>query len=183
MKPKKLNDTTMITGEVRLSYPYLFKPNTDSKYPTDKYETLILVPVGDTETIEMFKSCVQACGKDAVENRPEWKRKKPTKYQGVELLEAGENDISGYLKFRAKSGRKPAVINQRKEAITDPEEIYGGVFARVQINFFAWGDISNGGVSAGLIAVQKVRDGEAFGSGSGVALDEFDTIEGGDDEF
>ena len=57
----------------------------------------------------------------------------------------------------------------------NPEEIYGGCYGRVSINFFPFKhDLGNAGVAAGLNNVQKLEDGERLGGNRATAEQDFD---------
>ena len=84
--------------------------------------------------------------------------------------DAGEKDhLDGYkegmtfVSFRTTN--KPMVIDSRRNEIDphDPEGLYSGCYGRVTFSCFHYDQQGNKGVSFGLIAVQKARDGEHFG--------------------
>lgn len=65
---------------------------------------------------------------------------------------------------------KPVLYCERLEKgkkvpgdLTNPTEIYGGVYARALVKFFKFDNSYGQGVSIRLIAVVKTRDGESFG--------------------
>jgi len=59
----------------------------------------------------------------------------------------------------------PVVIDRNKTEILDQSEIYAGQFGRVQWTTYAYDASGNQGVSFGLRAYQKVKDGEALSGG------------------
>lgn len=72
---------------------------------------------------------------------------------------------AGHWVLSARSGNKPAVVDEHKQAIIDTSKVYGGAFYRAQVAFFWYDTQGNEGVSIALNAVQFVRDGESFGRG------------------
>ncbi len=73
------------------------------------------------------------------------------------------------------SGRqKPIVVDNMRNAITDPLEVYSGCYGRAAINFFGYSSNGKKGISAGLLSIQKLHDGEALGGSRGSAKDDFD---------
>ena len=60
-----------------------------------------------------------------------------------------------------------------RNEITDPGELYSGCYGRAAINFYAYSRNGKKGISAGLLSVQKLHDGDALGGARGSA-DDFD---------
>lgn len=59
----------------------------------------------------------------------------------------------------------PVVIDRNKTEILDQAEVYAGQYGRVQWTNYAYDASGNQGVSFGLRAYQKVKDGEALSGG------------------
>jgi hypothetical protein len=78
-------------------------------------------------------------------------------------------EYAGMYFLKAKSDSKPILLDEYKDEILDETELYSGCWGRANINFFAF-DNNTKGVSAGLNALQKKRDDDAFGGR--VTLDE-----------
>ena len=63
-----------------------------------------------------------------------------------------------------------------------PGEVYSGCYGRASINFYGYSSNGKKGVSAGLLAIKKLHDGEPFGTvGSAADFDDGFTDE--DDDF
>lgn len=61
---------------------------------------------------------------------------------------------------------QPAVVDANVQSIIDPTQFYSGCYAIAAVHAFAWGPTKGGfGVSLGLDALQKTRDGESLGGG------------------
>jgi len=67
--------------------------------------------------------------------------------------------------MRVKSKFPPKLVNMYGEDITDENELYGGCIIKAYINFFGYDYMGKKGVSAGLLAICKIEDGEPLGSG------------------
>jgi hypothetical protein len=81
----------------------------------------------------------------------------------------------GTVYVRAASEFKPGVVDGQKKEIINPQEFYGGCYARAQVHAY-WYDVKgNKGVTFGLDNVQFVRDGEPFG-GRQKASEAFDAM-------
>jgi hypothetical protein len=56
-------------------------------------------------------------------------------------------------------------VDRNLQEIIDAGEIYGGVWACVSVNAYAYDVKANKGVTFGLNGIQKIKDGESFGTG------------------
>ena len=84
---------------------------------------------------------------------------------------------------RFSSKQKPVVVDAFGNAITDPGEVYSGCYGRASINFFGYNRAGKKGLSAGLLAIQKLHDGEPFGTvGSADDFNDGYTDAAGDDD-
>ena len=73
---------------------------------------------------------------------------------------------------------KPGLVDADVQPIIDPTEFYAGCYAIASFNFYAWAHDEGGtGISAGLMNIQKVKDGEPFGAGNSKPEDDFAAIE------
>jgi hypothetical protein len=66
--------------------------------------------------------------------------------------------------IKVRSSKKPVVVDAFRNEITDPGEVYGGCYGRASINFFGYNTAGQKGISATLLFVQKLSDGEPFGT-------------------
>lgn len=177
---------------VRLSYVHLFEPRAvgDSDKPT--YNTSILIDKSDKANLAALKAAMQAAilaGKDS-----KWGGKKP---RGLKLplkdgdeLDDEEERVKGpeygstfYLGAKSSS-KVPLVQRNPSIPITDPEDLYSGCYGNVVIKFWAWKHATGGaGISAELLAVQKMKDGERLDGAAQVeATDVFQNYEDEADE-
>lgn len=77
-----------------------------------------------------------------------------------------DESARGHLLLRCKSyNRRPVLVDQNVQSILDADQLYSGCYANVRIGFYAWSSKTGKGISPGLEAVQKVRDGERLGAG------------------
>jgi hypothetical protein len=76
----------------------------------------------------------------------------------------------------------PAVIDRNKQELLDSGEVYAGQMGRVQWTTYAYDASGNQGVSFGLRAYQKVKDGEAL-SGGKPDLDAFSEVKDEEEAF
>ncbi len=172
MKPKRIDETRMLTGMVRLSYPNLLTPS-ESPYSKGKYMTSFILDEKDTETLEMVRSLINDAIKTA--KAGEWKGKKGI-VDGERIKELDAEYQVGGDKYsvRCSGGNQPiTVIDPMKNKVTDNSLIYGGAYARLMLRAFTWTQAGRMGVSLQCQAVQLLGGGEDYGSGA-PDLDLFD---------
>ncbi len=160
---------TSLEYPVRLSYAHLFTPQKDDSGKL-KYSTQILIPKGDTVTLQK----IQAAMKAAADQR--WGGNIPTGAKvplrdgdkaglgGVPpKVNPGAEPFGGHYFMNLKSDYAPDVVNQARQKITDAGVIVSGDYARVSMNCFAYDNKNGQGISFGLANVQLVRKGEPLG--------------------
>lgn len=159
------NDSTQIvTGEVRLSYAYLFEPRAASDDEDEKYSCMVLIPKTDKATVRK----ILAAEKQAAEvgKAKHFGGKIPNNLKSVfrDGDEEGDFDknpeLEGHYFMNVSAKRKPGLVNKDKSPITSPDDIYSGCYARVALGAFAYNYNGSKGISFGLNHVMKTRDGE-----------------------
>lgn len=167
--------------DVRLSYVYVLgegKTNDDGRR---SWSLTALVPK-DHPQIDAIKAAINAAKvKDAAK----------VGKTGIKspLLDGDAKDDDGNFKYKgdenrghfllraANYNRRPAVVDAQVQPIIDPEQIYSGCFGNVRISFYGYAGKTNKGISPGLDAVQKTRDGERLSAGGVKAEDVFSAVE------
>lgn len=183
--------TKVVTGKVRFSFCQLFEPKAiDGGAP--KYSVTLLIPKSDTVTVEKIKAAIaeaadrfrQKNGAAALPPNPihpmhDGDGVKPSTGEPygpeckgcyVMAVSCGEN-------------QKPPIYDAFRNDITDPSEVYSGCYGRASINFYGYNNRKKG-IGAGLLAIQKLHDGEPFGTvGSADDFNDGYTDAGADDDF
>ena len=168
--------TSVTTGEVRLSYPNLFTPKATQLTPDPRFSCDLLIPKTDAKTLADIQAAMKAAieeGKDKT-----WGGQIPKSYK-TPIKDGDESDDPNYkghwiLHPWSKAEYPPKVMDGQLNPIIDQSEIYGGVYARVNINFYIYNSNGVKGVGCGFDAgVVKTRDGEPFGGGRTSAEDAF----------
>ncbi len=176
--PKVINETKVVFGPCRLSFPSLFeKKKFDGDTGDGKYMATALIPKTEKETIEAIKKAVESAKKAGVTSK--WGGKEPKKLT-LPLMDGDETDDEyqqGHYTIKAKSNLKPVVTGRDKNPIVDTEEIYGGVWAYLSVTFYPYNAAGNNGVAVALNAVRKFKDDEPFGQSSANDFDDIDTDE------
>ena len=155
-----------ITGEFRVSFPAVFKPQAfEGQEP--KYEITMLFPK-DTDL-----SALEAAAEEALAEKWPDEKKRPNKLT-MPFVDGNDKEYDGYadhIAIKAKSKMKPGLVDRAKKPITDESEFYGGCYARASVAAYAYDIAGNKGVAFALNNVQKLRDGEPFGSRSNADSD------------
>ena len=91
-----------------------------------------------------------------------------------DLLERIE--YKGCFYINATSRIKPQIVDKSLKEIGS-EQLYNGCYGRVSLIFFPYNHLESGncGIGAGLLNIQKLRDGEYISNRSS-ALDDFDIV-------
>lgn len=178
------SDTLVLTPEARLSFPAVFEPKPVMKGETKvSYQAAFLFPP-DTD-FKPFAAAIKAAmiekwGK-VVKDRVTLPIKNAEDKSHLSGYEEGWHYISTSSKYA------PAVVNRRKQPVTDHEKVYAGMWVRGYLNAWAWEHPAKGrGVSFGLTAMQLVRDDEPFGFGgvdTDAAFDDLGDLEGAFDSM
>lgn len=166
-----------ITGEVRLDFVRLAKP--DDK---GSYSVCVLINKDDEDTIALINEAVETC---AEENKGIWGGKIPKNlarplHDGDVNRDTDEYpQFEGQMYLNANTFRPPYLADADDEPLADPKQLYSGVYARIALEPSAYyhADTGKKGVKLYVNAVQKTRDGERIGpdttSGGSVSFGKF----------
>lgn len=160
----------VVTGKVRFSYCHLFQPQEALGGGDPKYGVTILIPKSDTATLSKIKEALASAAdafraKNGAASLPANPRN-PLR-DGDGYKDNGEPygpECKGCYVLKARSKQKPVVVDAAGNAILDPGEVYGGAYGRASITFFGYNTAGSKGIGAALLAVQKLHDGEPFGT-------------------
>ena len=102
------------------------------------------------------------------------------------MRDSGEefgSECKGCYVITVSSKQKPIVVDNMRNAITDPLEVYSGCYVRASLSMYPFNTNGNRGIACGLQNVQKWCDGEPL-NGRVRAEDEFDALDDVDgDDF
>lgn len=154
------------------SFPALFEPQGFAG-SEEKYSVTMLWDKG-TDLSKLKAACEAAITKKWGADRPA-NIAMPMK-DGDEKLDKDGKPRPEYAgkKFaiaKAKAVDPPKVVDTDLNPILDKTEVYGGCKLRAAVSAYAWEFAGKRGVSLYLGNVQKVGDGESFGSTSSVEDD------------
>lgn len=164
----------------RLSFPHLLKPSTEGQYASGKYETGFLIP--KSKDVKPMADAALTVARAA------WPKKKfesladlafePIR-DGDQMADDGDGKketFRGHWYIRAKTSRKPGLVDAAGNNLEDGEEVYGGQRARLSLAPFSYETAGKPGVTWMLRNVQIVGGGERFGGG-GNPSDDFGALE------
>lgn len=161
--------TTVTTGEARLSFVHLFQAHANKPGQEPKFSTTILIPKSDTATMQRIYAAIESAIQKGVQTA--WKGARPPQpktpiWDGDGVRQNGEPfgpECKGHWVLTAGSRQQQAIVDANMNPIIDQTQVYSGVYARVNINFFPFDNSGNRGVGAGLGPVQILRGGEPLG--------------------
>lgn len=162
--------TRFTTGEVRLSYEHLLKPYANQPGAEAKYSVTLLIPKSDYAAKQRIDAAIQAAAQEGLASK--WGGVRPAQlavpfYDGDGFRPNGEAfgaECKGHWVMTASSKQQPEIVDLNMSRIIDATQIYSGMYARVNINFFPYFNSGKKGIGCGLGPVQKTRDGEPLGS-------------------
>lgn len=173
-------------NNVRLSYCNLFqaKPPHNNPNGEPKFSCTILVPKTNTQA----KAAIDAAIAQAIDAgvSKTWGGVRPPQPNicvhdgdGVKPSDGSPygEECKGMWVFTAsaKADRPPFIVDGMVQKIIDPTQVYSGMWANVNINFFPYNAAGKKGIGCGLNGVQKVRDDVAL-TGQVTAEEAFSAI-------
>lgn len=173
---------------VRLSYVNLFTPRSSAQDGSNpRYSATLLIPKTNTALKEQLDAAIDAARTAAAaKGIPNAKTLKSPIHDGDgEKPNGGAYgpECHGMWVLNASSKRRPGVVDRSLNAILDQTEVYSGMWANVDVNFYGFSVPGNRGIACGLNNVQKVRDDEALGGTAAKAEDVFKAVEDDDDDL
>ena len=185
--------TKITTGKVRFSFCNIWEPKAPQGGGDPKYSITLLIPKSDTVTLGKVKAAMAEardnfCARNGASALPQ--NPNNTLHDGDGMRPSGDPfgpECKGHYVITVSSKQKPVVVDNSKpkpQPITDPAEVYSGCYGRASINFYGYATNGKKGISAGLLGIQKLHDGEHFGTvGSADDFNDGFTDEVDDDDF
>lgn len=170
----ELNSTKVVTGKVRFSFVNVFEARAFGENQEPKYSVMLLIPKSDVGTISRIKKAIDAAAQKALSTKFGGRlpavlkttlkdADKDMDQDGVTFAEKWDYTANHYI-INVSSKNAPQIVDAGLNPIIDPTEFYSGCYGRASINFFAYNNNGNKGISAGLNNLQKLEDGEPLGS-------------------
>ena len=165
--------TKVVTGKVRFSFVNVFEPKAFGENQTPKYSVMLLIPKSDVGTLDRMRKAIEAAAEKGKATKFGGKiptvLKSTLKDADVDTNQDGDvfADLWDYAKnhyiLNVSSKIAPQIVDAERNPIINPADFYSGCYGRASINFFAYNNNGNKGISAGLGNLQKLEDGEPLG--------------------
>ena len=167
-------NTKVVTGKVRFSFCNVFEARAFGDNNDPKFSVMLLIPKSDVGTIERCKKAIDAAAQKGLSTKFGGKlppilkttfkdADKDTDQDGEVFAKKWDYTANHYI-INVSSKNQPQLVDANLNPIINPVEFYSGCYGRASINFFAYNNQGNKGVSAGLNNLQKLEDGESLGS-------------------
>ena len=162
--------TKVTTGKVRFSYCNIWEAKAPAEGGEPKYSVMLLIPKSDTVTLGKIKAAIaeareRFCERNGANALPANPVTPLHDGDGVKP-NSGEPygpECKGCYVISVSSKQKPIIVDNFRNEITDPGEVYSGCYGRASINFYGYNNRRKG-IGAGLLSIQKLHDGDPFGT-------------------
>lgn len=169
----EVNSTKVVTGKVRFSFVNVVEARAFGEGQIPKYSVMLLIPKTDVGTIARIKKAIDAAAQKGLATKFGGKLPAIVKStlkdadkdmdQDGELFATKWPYAAGHYILNVSSKNQPQIVDAQLNPILNLTEFYSGCYGRASINFFAYNNNGNKGVSAGLNNLQKLEDGESLG--------------------
>lgn len=173
----------MLLQNVRLSFPDIFEAVQYQGTGPFNYRLTLLVPEGDPQKKkidEIIKAVATA----------KWAAKAgkilaaaPASKAGICFTDGSAKEYDGYQDHWALSATRPqdkgrpAIIDRDKSPLVAADgKPYAGCYVNASVEFWAQDNKFGTTIRCGLLGVQFLKDGDAFGGGSPADPDDFDEL-------
>lgn len=158
---------------VRLSYVNVFRPR-QIEGSDPKYSVCIMFPKTDKTLRAIFDDAIEETKRSDADK---WGGKIPanlrTPIHDGDTDRPDQPEFRGMWYFNASSNRKPQVLDELKDEMLDPNDLYSGCWARVSVNFAGYNNSGNKGIGAYINNIMKIRDDTRLGGTSATAEEDF----------
>lgn len=184
---KKLTETIVIVGPVRLSYLNVFKPRMNSSRKKEEFSGTFLIPKAPNDfckdpaaLLKGVREVIEAALKEKFKEIP--KKYETCLHDGdVETNNDGEPKHPGYWFISSRSDVEypPVLIDAKRQPVIDASKWVSGDWGNAKLSFYGYEFEGKRGVSTSIRAVQFTKKDEPFGSSvdAETVAQEFDEVE------
>jgi len=162
----KVNGTHVVTDKVLFNYAHLLEPVVPMNGGDPMYSVCVIIPKSDTETLDAIKKAIDNAIHEGVDRFggkiPNIKTLRIPLRDG-DVDREGQEEYANSWFINTKSKFKPRVVDKTLRDLETEDEVYSGMYGRISLNFYAYANSGNKGVSCGFDSVQKLEDGNRFG--------------------
>lgn len=179
-----INSEKIKLKNVRLSFPKLFRAKAFEEGQAPRFEATFLLDPSNEAHAETIAE-IEEQSKAVLKEKFNGKVPKGTKYC---FGDGNEKEYDGYedrIYIASANRTRPTVVNRDRSALAEEDGvIYAGCYVNATITLWPQ-DHPKGGkrVNANLLAVQFLKEGEAFGQKPVDAEEEFDVLGDEDVDF
>lgn len=182
-----MNNTRVVTGKVRFSFVNVFEAKAFGEGQEPKYSVMLLIPKSDIGTVNRIKAAIDAAAQKGLSTKFGGRlpailkttfkdADKDMDQDGMIFAEKWDYTKNHYI-INVSTKNQPQIVDEHLNPIINPIEFYSGCYGRASINFFAYNNNGNKGISAGLNNLQKLEDGEPLGSITTAEQDFADSVQ------
>lgn len=168
-----LQANELVTGECRLSFCNLLEPKAINNVGPLNYSVKILIPKSDQATLAALGKARDVARQNGVtEGKKPFAPFSAAKLATMNIsLKDGDVDFpdnpecAAHWVINAKTpqDKPPGVLDAKRERITNPTDIYSGMYGRVHIQLYPYDKAGNQGIGISLQNVMKTKDGDPLG--------------------
>jgi hypothetical protein len=188
---KKITNTIVIVGPVRLSYLNVFKPRMNDIRKKVEFSGTLLIPKAPVpgfcenpaSLLKSVRETIETALKEKFGDIPKKYENWVLKDGDAETNNEGEPKHPGYyyISTRSDVDHPPVLVGPDRKPLIEAGELQSGYWGYAKISIYAYltGEGTKG-VSSSLRAIQKYKADETFGSGVADAetvANEFDEVE------
>lgn len=176
MAKQKAFTTVIGKKPLRIAFANILEPEEFSG--KTNYSCIAIIPKDDKDTLERVKGIIKQA-KDAFKAANGGKLPKDFRNplrDGAEKEEYDGFEDSYFISVKSKFAPNVQIKeNGSYNDVTDPDDIYSGMYARLAIGAFSYDEMGNSGVGLNFSAIVKMKDGEPFKGGDlSATFSEFD---------
>ena len=182
-----MNNTRVVTGKVRFSFVNVFEAKAFGEGQEPKYSVMLLIPKSDIGTVNRIKAAIDAAAQKGLSTKfggrlpailkTTFKDADKDMDQDGMIFADKWDYTAGHYIINVSTKVQPQIVDANLNPIINPIELYSGCYGRASINFFAYNNNGNKGISAGLNNLQKLEDGEPLGSMTTAEQDFADSVQ------
>lgn len=167
----------VITGLVRLSYAHLATPQENPMSGKVQYSASLIIPKDNAKSVAQVETAVKKMMEDP-DSLAKWGGttkgvKSPIHDGDIDRAEDPNYANSYYINVKADAQHAPKLYSKDRMEIVNPEEIYSGCYGQAVLSLYAYNFQGSKGLSFGISAFRKIKDGPSLG-GVSVTDKDFD---------
>ena len=159
-----------LIGPATLCYVHVLEKFIPEGETDGKYQITVLIDKKDETSIAVLKEVINDAIAAGVAKK--WGGQQPKKLdlpiRDGDEKEDGDELFKGKFYLKAKSSRKPKVVDRHLAEILDADEIYSGMIGVVDIAAFPYAASGNKGVGFALNTIMKTGNGVRISGGESV---------------